>query len=335
MKQPMTVAGQTFETDTTAVDLTKIKLDPHNPRIRYLAETKGIAPKTNKEISALLLEDQDIRHLYNDIKREKGLHDPILVNKDGTIIEGNSRAACYLTLQLKDKSANGRWDEIPARVLCVQMSAEKVSTLQAYYHIRRKNNWAAYAQAEHFYRMHTDHNLTPEQIHDNTGMQVKNIRDMIESYRMMRTHAFGKGKKQSPELAVKKYSYYLEFQKSGNDQVKEFRAKKGGREQFAKWVDEEKFTRGAEVRKLGEILKSKEAQKAFESGGIKAASPIVTRMDPSLESGIYRQIKKLNQKLNKDYVKEVTRVRENPKCGKLLEDLNKLIQGVLVDAAKR
>lgn len=334
MKQPMTVAGQTFETDTTAISLTKVKLDPHNPRIRYLAETKGISPKTNKEICELLLQDDDIKRLYSDIKREKGLHDPILVNKDGTIIEGNSRTACYLTLQQKDKTANGRWDVIPARVLCDQMSAEKVSTLQAYYHIRRKNNWAAYAQAEHFFRMNKDHGLTPEQIHENTGMQEKNIRDMIESYRMMRDHAFGNGKKLSPELAVTKYSYFLELQKSGNPLVKEFRAKKTNREQFAKWVDDQKFERGAEVRKLGGILKSKEAQRAFEDGGMKAAGPVVNRIDPTLESGVYRQVKKLSQKLNKDYVKEITRVRENPKCATLLEDLNKLIQGVLTGAKR-
>ena len=334
LKQPMTVAGKTFDTDSTPIPLTKIKLDPHNPRIRYLAETKGIAPKTNEEICKLLLQDNDIKLLYSNIKSEKGLHDPILVNKDGTIIEGNSRAACYLTLQKLDKGANGRWDEIPARVLCDQMSPEKVAALQAYYHIRRKNNWAAYAQAEHFYRMSKDHNLTPAQIHESTGMQKKTIEDMIESYRMMRDHAFGDGKKHTPELVVRKYSYYFEFQKSSNSLVKEFRDKKGGREQFAKWVDAEKFDRGADVRKLAGILKNKEAKKAFDNGGMKAASPIVSRVDPASESGTYRQVKKLTHKLSKDYVKEITHARENPKCARLLEDLNKLIQGVL-SGAKR
>ncbi len=331
--QEMHVAGQTFEVETADLPIEKIKLDPSNPRIRYLAETKGLSPKTNEAIRDLLLEDNDIRRLYNEIKDEKGLHDPILVNKDGVIIEGNSRAACYLTLHDKSKGANG-WKKIPARILRSQMPPKDVATLQAHYHIKGKNKWDAYAKAEHFFRMTEDHKMTPEDIHKATGMHKKTIEDMIASYRMMRDHAFGKGKKHSPDLAVRKYSYFYEFQKTANEAVTALRAKKTGREWFAKMVDDGRFEKGAQVRKLPAILKSKQAMNAFEQGGIKAANPIIEQVDPTSDSALYRQIKNLSDKLNDDYMKEVEHVKNNAKCAKLLEDLNKVVKGVLDDAKR-
>ena len=329
--QDMHVAGRTFEVETKDLALTDIKLDPQNPRIRYMAETKGIAPKTNEAIRDLLLEDDDIRRLYSDIKREDGLHDPILVNKDGTIIEGNSRAACYLKLY---GNGNGGRKRIPARVLRTQMSEKDVAALQAHYHIKGKNKWDAYAKAEHFFRMSEDHKMTPEDIHKTTGMHKKSIEDMIESYRMMRANAFGKGKKNSPDMAVRTYSYFNEFQKSGNEVVKEFRAKKANREWFAKMVDEGRFEKGSDVRKLPAILKSKQAMRAFEQGGIKAANPIIGQVDPTSDSARYRKIKKLTEELNEDFSPEAEHIKNNPKCGKLLEDLGKMITNLLAAAER-
>lgn len=333
--QVMYVAGREFEVELTRVPTKSVKLDPLNPRIRYLADTKGISPKTNEDICKLLLDDdQDVRRLYHDIQRDGGLHEPILVNNDNLIIEGNSRAACILKLFDKNPKPSSPWSSIPARLLRTQMSAQDVAALQAYYHVRMKNKWVPFAQAAHIYRMNHEHGMSPEEIHQATGMHVKTIETMIGSYRAMKKFSFVSPKKSGSEEVVRKYSYVHEMMKSSDPTMVEFRKKEGNVKKFVKWVNTGQFNRGEDVRKLPTILKNAQAKKAFEEGGIKKAEHIVKKIDPSADSQKFRLVKKLDGLLGKHFLKQVEEVRSNPACGKMLGHLAETIEKILRAAAK-
>lgn len=332
--QYLHIAQQKYRVIETEILTAQVNLDASNPRISYMADLAGKAPKTNIDIAALLLEDNDIRRLYSDIKQQEGLHDPILVNNDNMIIEGNSRAACYLTLQARDKSVKGRWDKIPCRFLLDQMPADKVAVLQARYHVLGKNAWRAYAQAEHFYLLQTKHGKTSKEIHDETGMHEKTIDDMINTCKTMKAHAFGAGKKSSTDQAVRKYSYFFEFQKDSDPTVVEFRKKKENREQFATWVDEGKFEKGADVRQLPSILSDSCVRAAFESKGIGGAKPVLSKVDPTSDSALYRKIKNLNTALRTNFSREVAEIKENSPRRKLLEALSSTIEK-MIEASRK
>src|SRR6185312_9654847 len=324
------ISHDRYRTREISTPLKKINLDPENPRIRYLAELNGVNPKTNKELAALLLKDPDIKKLYTDIKHHGGLQEPIVVNKDGVVIEGNSRVACYLTLQDNDKEAKGKWDRILCRQLEDQLPPDRVAVLQARYHVLGKNQWRAYAKAAHFHTLHKKLGKSTHEIHKETGLHEKTIKDMIATIDMMKSHSFGDGKKSSTDQAVSKYSYFFELQKSKNDEMVEFRKKPQNRKKFAKWVDEGKFGQGADVRKLPTLLKNAAALTAFETSGIESAQPIISKVDPAAESQVYKKVQALNSKLRAHYTKEVGEAQKSPQRLKLLRELADLLQKIIL-----
>lgn len=317
------ISQQKYKVRNASVTTKSLKLDPDNPRIRYLADLKGIQTTTPEKIVDLLLEDDDIKELYTDIKRQGGLQEPIVVNKDLTIIEGNSRAACYRMLLGKDKA--GDWKNIRCRIFTEQLPPDKVAALQARYHVRGKNEWRAFAQAEHYYRMHTKFGKSPREIHEETNMHEKTISNMIAAYKMMRIHLLDGKKGAASHGLIKKYSYFYEMQKTGDSTVAQFRKSPRNQKLFAQWVDTGKFERGADVRKLSTILKSPDARAKFESSGISAARPVIGKLNPAAESALYRKIEKLNQELRQNFSAETKGMNSVPARRHLIEALSKTL----------
>lgn len=316
----------------TNLPTSSLQLDPQNPRIRYTAEIKGLNPKTNKEIRQLLLQDDDIRQLLADIKRVGYIHDPILVNKDGTIIEGNSRAACYMELLERD-GKSGRWNSIPANVLLEQMPPDEVAVLQAYYHVRMKNKWATYAKAAHIYELIKTHGKTVDQIRVALNMQAKTVEDMMRAYETMKKHSFDKEAKKDPEKTIRTFSGVLEFEKRPD--LAEFREKESDRKKFIGWIKDGKFDRLEDVRKLGPTLRNPKARAAFEKGGMSAAKPILRKTAPSAELRQYSLVGRITAHFNKRFTQEVNLIRENDACTRMLKDLVGTIEKVLAAAKKR
>src|ERR1051326_3293104 len=98
----LTVRKQEIPVTTKYLLQTSLKFFPENPRIYSLVRSDGKEP-TQPQIYDRLLEQEHVKQLVQDIRRNGGLIEPLLV-RDGSmeVLEGNSRLAAYRYLAKTD-----------------------------------------------------------------------------------------------------------------------------------------------------------------------------------------------------------------------------------------
>ncbi len=264
-KKPVIVVdGKSIEVTPERVDVEKVRLDPDNPRIRYLVKSRGMTNPTQEELKELLWEIGG-EELLGKIRNNKGAIDAILIKEDGTVIEGNCRLACYRHL---------RWKTIEAQRL-PKITQEQIDILLSKYHVSGKISWRRYAQAGQIHKLKHDHKMSIEDITNKTGIPNKEVKDLLRTYEIMT-------EKMLPKLAgkkgLKKFSHMYEFVKNPDPGLQAFRKDPKNVEEFVRWVAEGKIKKGADVRNLPKILKSPTALKILRGerdGGKKAFGMVV------------------------------------------------------------
>ena len=110
---------------------------------------RGASPG-EEEIQQQLLNMEHVKELIQDIRRNGGLLDPIIV-REGTleVLEGNSRLAAYRALAKDDPV---KWAFIKCTVLPPDIEESLVFGLLGQYHIKGRKDWAPFEQAGFLYR---------------------------------------------------------------------------------------------------------------------------------------------------------------------------------------
>ena len=140
----LTVDGQLLPGEHKAIPLEKLALSPRNPRIRRLLR-RNPTP-TAEEIQKFLLEEDGVADLQRQIRDNGGLVDPIIVDDNYEVIEGNCRLAIYMKLR-DGRPHETQWKTISAYVLTGKVTTRQVLILQAIYHVHsNKIKWGAYEQ---------------------------------------------------------------------------------------------------------------------------------------------------------------------------------------------
>jgi ParB-like nuclease domain len=182
---------------------TKLRFYAENPRIYSLVRRDKNHEVTQSEIELQLLEMEHVKALKEDIKRNGGLIEPVIV-RDGTfeVLEGNSRLAAYRALAKIDPIT---WGHIKCWILPSDISDSQVFALLGQYHIKGRKDWAPYEQAGFLYRRHKKHNTDIETLCKEIGESRKKVKHLIETYQFMIDHE---------ENDVRRWSYYDEYLKS-------------------------------------------------------------------------------------------------------------------------
>src|SRR4051812_23933900 len=95
-KAPVIVIdGKSIELQPELVKVDSVKLDPDNPRIRYLVKSHGFSKPTQEQLKDLLWEIGGVQELMRKIRNNQGAIEAIIIKEDGTVVEGNCRVACY------------------------------------------------------------------------------------------------------------------------------------------------------------------------------------------------------------------------------------------------
>src|SRR5262245_27250559 len=136
------------------VPIGALKLDPTNPRIQYLLESKGLGQNVEQEkLRELLWDNPEVKKLKRSIQQNGGLIEPIIVSgKDGTVPEGNCRLTGYLMLHTEFPD-DERWTKIRARIVPPEVTRNTLDELLGELHIAGKNEWTPFEQAAHLFRM--------------------------------------------------------------------------------------------------------------------------------------------------------------------------------------
>jgi len=200
IKDTLTLRGKEIPVKLCSLPVVDLTFYPENPRIYSFICGNGLVPD-QEEIQDRLMSLEHVKELYQSIKSNGGLHDPIIV-RDNVAVEGNSRLAAYRRLADEDPI---KWGKVKCRVLPDDVGDDLVFTLLGEYHIIGRKDWAPYEQAGYVYRRHKGHDISVKQIASEVGLSSKKVGFLIKVYSFMVEHN---------DTDVDHWSYYLEYLKS-------------------------------------------------------------------------------------------------------------------------
>ena len=149
-----TLLGETIQFSDDYIDIDTLKFLKDNPRV--YACTHGLPDFENwteeeqqDEIFKQLLLEPSVKNLLPEVRRHKGLVEPILVRYDTKeVIEGNSRLAVYR--KLRDEKFEGDWQFIPCEIVS-KLTDEQQAAFLNEVHVKGKTQWSAYEKANFAY----------------------------------------------------------------------------------------------------------------------------------------------------------------------------------------
>jgi len=91
------------------VEVSRLKLDPENPRLHSAYLTHDLPARPNeRQIAAVLEQLPEFQALLDAITRNDGVFQPPLVTPDFRVLEGNRRVVALRKLQAAD-AKNSQW----------------------------------------------------------------------------------------------------------------------------------------------------------------------------------------------------------------------------------
>jgi len=264
--------------------------------------------------------------LHKAIRKSGGLHDPIIVRHDGTVVEGNTRVTVITTLH-EGAPSNPRWKRIPIVRLPKDVPAQSIAMLMASYHVAGKNKWLAFAKADQVYHLVHSFGCSAEQVADETRTTERDIEQTLEAYEYLIKEVMPKaGKGSDQKFLESKWSHALEFVK--NREMADMRKDPVVRKTFAKLLTNNQI-KGIEVRDLPKILKNKRATRILKISGFKEAKAALKKADPTVESIELRQIAKLTARIRAMKASEWAPFKTDLKAQKILEEHARALRNLL------
>ena len=320
------LAGTAVKVTSDMIPIEKVRLNPENPRIRFLLQQKGNSKSPSEAALIEIIRDQPgYDGLQKAIRKAGGIYDPIIISHDGLVVEGNTRAAVFKVLK-KGNSSDAKWRNIPVHRLPRNVPASALALLMASYHVGGKTVWRAYAKADHIHQLKSVYGLTAEQIADETRMTIKEVEQNIAAYDYLVKEVLPEAKgSKGNDILEKKFSHALEFIK--NKKLDTHRKDPKFRKHIAQLIVTDRI-KGAEVRDLDKVMKNRQATSALKKGGFKAAKVVLNEADPTAASKVLKEIKHLTATLSSMSQTDIELIKKSQKARDLLVALHKEIKSV-------
>lgn len=198
----LTIAGKKLRVRTGEVPQSELLFFAENPRVHSLLHSDGSEP-TQEEIQDQLESMENVRELVQDIRRNGGLIDALIVRSGSReVIEGNSRLAAYRCLAREDPI---KWGKVKVTLLPEPVESVVIDVLLGQYHLKGKTEWLPYEQAGYLYRRVHHHGASVDELSAELGLSKKRIGQMIGAYEFM---------VEKKDNARGRWSYYYEYTKS-------------------------------------------------------------------------------------------------------------------------
>jgi len=332
-----------IEVELGEVELDELKLDPTNPRLAFKIHARELKNPSQKQLEELLWEDPDVTALRRSIYTTGGLIEAIIVQNDGTVLEGNCRLTCIRKLNEENKGKDPRWTSIRARILPPGVERRTVDVLLGELHIAGKNEWTPFEQAAHLYAM-TQKGYKEVDLAGMYRQSKSYINAKIRAYRLMAETFVPLAQDDEHQLKNpdRYWSWFEEFYKvckpsaAGKENVARVYDGRELEEKFCQWVAGRKMIpRAEQTRTLAQILENKEAMKIFEKAGIDKAFDFIADKDPTVGSRLWKQLQTTTDLLVSLPLADLEALRDGD-AGKvrIFEDLVKAIDRVKKEARK-
>lgn len=200
--ETLLIRGVEVPVQTMTLPQAELRFFVDNPRVYSILRTDGEEP-SQADIERKLLEMDHVKALIQDIKRDGGLTDPVVVRAGKLeVLEGNSRLAAYRALAKVDPI---KWGRMKVRVLPEDLDEALIFALLGQYHIKGKKDWAPFEQAGFLYRRYKAHDIDSGQLALEIGLSRRKVEHLIAVYQFMLDHG---------EADTVRWSYYDEYLKS-------------------------------------------------------------------------------------------------------------------------
>jgi len=201
-EETLLIRGVAVPVQTTTLPHGELRFFVENPRVYSILRTDGVEP-SQADIERKLLEMDHVKALIQDIKRDGGLTDPVVVRAGKLeVLEGNSRLAAYRALAKSDPI---KWGRMKVRLLPQDLDEALIFALLGQYHIKGKKDWAPFEQAGFLYRRFKTHDVEPAHLAQEIGLSKRKVEHLIAVYQFMLDHG---------EADTARWSYYDEYLKS-------------------------------------------------------------------------------------------------------------------------
>ena len=202
VEDTLLIRGVDVPVQTTTLSQADLRFFVDNPRVYSILRSDGEAP-SQAVIERKLLEMDHVKALIQEIKRDGGLTDPVVVRAGSLeVLEGNSRLAAYRALAKINPS---KWATLKCKLLPEDLDESLIFALLGQYHIRGKKDWAPFEQAGFLYRRSAVHDIDAAQLAQEIGLSKHKVEHLITTYQFMLDHH---------ETDTARWSYYDEYLKS-------------------------------------------------------------------------------------------------------------------------
>ncbi|RWJ82423.1 MAG: hypothetical protein EOR35_06005 [Mesorhizobium sp.] len=288
--ETLLIRGVEVPVTTKSIEQSHLRFFVENPRVYSILRANGAEP-SQAEIERKLLEMDHVKALIQDIKRDGGLTDPVVVRAGSLeVLEGNSRLAAYRALGRLDPI---KWARMKCRVLPEEIDESLIFALLGQYHIKGKKDWAPFEQAGFLYRRSKAHDIESDQLALEIGLSKRKVEHLIATYQFMLDHG---------EADTARWSYYDEYLKSST--IKKARLKVSGFDGLvvAK-IKSGEIARAVDVRdRLPVICDAPKALQKFASGSYDFEDAHEHAVEAGADSAPYRRLAKFRQWLAKPEV---------------------------------
>lgn len=299
----------------------KLQFFADNPRVYSVVRANGKQP-TQEEIQQQLCELEHVKELREDIKRNGGLIEPLVV-RAGTleVLEGNSRLAAYRQLAEKDPI---KWGRVKCKVLPANVQDTLVFALLGQLHIKGKKDWAPYEQAGFLYRRYKDHSVPAKTLAQELGLSTKKVTHLIETYEFMIDN---------DEEDISRWSYYDEYLKS--NKIKKARKKYPEMDDIiVSDIKSGNIPRAVDLRtQLPTVCASQAILKRYAEGKLSLAKSYERAVDNGADSAPYKKTVAFRKWITEEEMDALLTNSPQKVRGKLLYELDKI--GTRIAALKK
>jgi hypothetical protein len=142
----LTVNGAQVRVRLMDVDLSKLRLDPENPRLHSFYLTHELpAEPTQPQLAAVLESLPEFQSLLDSIARNNGCFHPPLVTMDMRVLEGNRRVAALRRLRIEHPQT-GRWQHVSVQQINQRINSSQEKSIRAKYHLEGMLAWDSLSQ---------------------------------------------------------------------------------------------------------------------------------------------------------------------------------------------
>ena len=300
------VDGSRISTEVKEMDIHDLRYWRENPRVDSIIKQRFPGGATDDQIEQALWELESVKELFQDIKKNGGLIDEILVKGD-LVLEGNSRLCAYRHLYEKATTDDERmqWMGIRARMIPDSTSSEAIFSILGTWHIKGKAEWKTFEKAAYISRIHRDYGKTTKEIAALLKRSEVEVKNMIETYDRMQKHGITETQDQRKFSAVYEVVKNREMKKLHEDKPALYDA-------CIDAIRDGRFNRAEDVRDLPRIVKDKKACRALldERLPINEAADIAKARHPEHADTFFRTIKKATAVLEDCSAKRIQEIKD-------------------------